>query len=294
MRIFIKHRDSLRKFLVLESVDRDGSLILVLRRDGDTTSCNSWSTDPKRQEPQLIHFEKPRPKNKKITIHQSGRVNYHDTGKKIFIEPLTQTTQDFCICRYRAPALSRLDSFTEELGKEDAIFDLSDFGDGPVCFSIVIGPKTLVLPGRLMKLAYEAEGYSINILADETPSVVPAGFEDNFITLTPEQGPFLDQQMAEDQAMISYHQAITGSTDAILYQPNGEGVIRMIFTVPMRTAPQFIIELVDPTLHVSDQDVTRDGRSENVMLKFKVRNKLTGQVIRQPVDVKSIELHAEF
>jgi hypothetical protein len=62
----------------------------------------------------------------------------------------------------------------------------------------------------------------------------------------------------------------------------------------MRIAPRFKIELADPELHVSDQDVQRDGRSEKVMLRFKVRYRKSGQVIRQPVGIKSIELDAEL
>lgn len=100
--------------------------------------------------------------------------------------------------------------------------------------------------------------------------------------------------MAEDQAMISYHQALTGSTGPTLYQPNGEGVIRLIFSVPMRIAPKFKVDLADPDLHVSDQDVQREGRSEKVMLKFKVRNQRTGHIIRQTIAVQSIELDAEL
>jgi hypothetical protein len=100
--------------------------------------------------------------------------------------------------------------------------------------------------------------------------------------------------MEEPQAMISYHQAMTGVQDAILYAPNGEGVIRMIFSLPMRIAPRFNIELVDPELHVSEQDVQRDGRSETVMLKFKVRHRMSGQIVRQPIAIKSIELDAEL
>ena len=94
--------------------------------------------------------------------------------------------------------------------------------------------------------------------------------------------------------MISYHQALIGSIEPILYPPNGEGIIRLIFSVPMRVAPKFIIELVDPQLHVTEQDVQREARSEKVMLKFKVRNRRTGEVIRQQGAVKSIVLDARL
>lgn len=293
MRILVQYKGTLRKFVVLESSDRDGSLTLVIRREGASTSPTSWTMKLGEQEPTELTIEVPRPKSKRITIHQPGRVNYHENGRTIFIEPLARTTRVFCIYGYRVPALEKLDLHPNPKAEEDAEFDLSELGDGPVSFSIFVGPKDFIPPGKAIKLAYDAEGFSVAISVDAAPFVVPAGYENHFTTLTPEQGPFHGQQMAEDQAMISYHQALTGSTGPILYQPNGEGVIRLIFSVPMRIAPKFKVELADPDLHVSDQDIQREGRSEKVMLKFKVRNRRTGQIIRRGVTVKSIELDAE-
>jgi hypothetical protein len=294
MRILIQYKGTLRRFVVLESSDRDGSLTLVMRREGVSTSRASWSTKSGEQEPQQIRFDEPRPKSRRITVHQSGRVNYHENGRTIFIEPLTCTTRATCIYGYRAPALDKLDLYADAVSEDDVVFDLSEVGDGPVTFSVFIGPSTLVPPGKAIKFSYGAEGYSLAIAVDAEPFPVPKGYDDHFTTLTPERGSYLEQQMAEDQAMISYHQALTGSTELVLYEPNGEGVVRLIFSVPMRIAPKFKIELVDPELHIVDQDVQRDGRSEKVMLKFKVRNQRTGQIIRRQVVVKSIELDAEL
>jgi len=294
MRVIIQHNGSLRKFVVIESSDRDGSLTLVMRREGVSTSRVSWSTKPGEQEPTQLDFEKPRPKSKRITVHQSGRVNYHENGRTIFIQPLTLTTQAVCIYCYRIPALHKLDLHTEDVDGEDAIVDLSDLGDAPVSVSILIGPAALLPPGKGIKLSYDAEGYSLAIAVDAEPFPVPAGYEDHFTTKTRERGPFHEQQMAEDQAMISFHRALTGSPGPVLYHPNGEGVVRLIFSVPMRIAPKFKIELANPDLHVVEQDVQKDDRSEKVMLRFKVRNRRTGQIIRQQVSVKSIELDAEL
>lgn len=294
MRILVRYKGSLRKFVVVESSDRDGSMTLVMRREGTSTSRTTWRTKPGEHEPKRVDIEEPRQKSKRITIHQSGRVNYHENGNSIFIEPLTRTSRTTCLYGYRIPALERLDLHPEETGDEDAIFDLSDLGDGPVSFSVFIGPSTLTPPGKAVKLAYDAEGYSLAITVDAVPVPVPSGYEDHFTTLTPERGVFLGQQMPEDQAMVAYHQALTGSNGIVLYHPNGEGVIRLIFSVPMRISPKFKIELADPDLHVSEQDVQREGRSEKVMLKFKVRNRRTGQITRQEVAVKSIELDAEL
>ncbi|WP_197491481.1 hypothetical protein [Methylomonas methanica] len=280
--------------MVLETSDRDGSLSLTIRREGVSKSRTSWSTKPDEREPKTTEFDKPSPKNKRITIHQSGRVNYHQNGNSIFIAPLTQTTQLFPIYSYRVPALGKLDVHDGDIAEEDAIFDLSDLPEEPISFSVLLGPGDFTPQGRAIKLGYEAEGYSVTVQVDPVPFTVPADLNEHFTTLTPERGLFPQQQMAEDQAIISYHQALTGSSDAILYAPNCEGTIRMVFTVPMRIAPRFKIELVDPEFHVSDQDIQRDGRSEKVMLKFKVRNRKTRQIIRQAVAIKVIELDAEL
>ncbi|MGO4761335.1 hypothetical protein AB4120_02240 [Cupriavidus sp. 2KB_3] len=293
MRILVQYGGAPRKFVVLESSDRDGSLTLVMRRDGVSHSRSSWSTRPGEQPPQEIEFQAPRPKSKRITIHQSGRINYHENGRRIFVEPLTRVTLTFPIYGYRIPTLSKLDLHPEPVGDDDVVIDLSDL-DGPVSFSILLGPKELVLPGRALKLAYEAEGYALGICVDQVPFLVPVGYEDHFTTVTPENGPFNEQQMEEDQALIAYHQAVTKSTGPILYQPNGEGVIRLVFSVPMRVAPKFKIELADPNLDVLDQDIQRDGRSDKVTLKFKVRHRRSGQIIRKDVAVRSIELDAEL
>lgn len=280
--------------MVLETSDRDGSLSLTIRREGISTSRTSWSTRPDQQEPKTTESDKPCSKNKRITIHQSGRVNYHQNGNSIFIAPLTKTTQIFPIYGYRVPALDKLDVHNEEIAEEDAIFDLSDLSEGPVSFSVLLGPGDFTPQGRAIKLGYEAEGYSVTLQVDPVTFSVPADLNEHFTTLTPDRGLFPQQQMAEDQAMISYHQALTGSSGAILYVPNGEGTIRMVFSAPMRIAPRFKIEFLDPELHVSDQDVLTDERSEKVMLKFKVRHRKTKQIIRQAVAIKSIELDAEI
>jgi len=294
MRILIQHNDNIRKFLVLESSDRDGTLTLVATRECVDSSGVSWSTQPGGQEPKQREFDPPLPKSKRVTIHQSGRVNYHENRQRIFIEPLTCTTCVTCIYCYRVPALSALDLFAGPVAKEDVIFDLSEVDDESLSFSIFLGPADHVPPGKAIKLTYDNQRYSIAVSVDRLPFPVPSGYERCFITITPSQGLFLEQQIEEDRALVSYHQAITGSFSQILYQPNGAGVFQLIFSDPMRIAPMFKIELADPELHVIDQDVQREYRSEKVMLKFKVRNRKTGQIIKHPVEIKLMSLDSRF
>lgn len=294
MRILIRRKAIVRKFMVLESSDRDGSVTLVVRREGSNTSATSWSTRSAGSIPTERSFQKPIPKSKRVTIHQSGCVNYHENGRKIFIGPLTRITALVPIYGYRVPCLDRLDLHQSEVEKGDVVFDLSDLDSGPTSFSVLIGPKDLALPGQGLKLTHEAEGYALFISLERIPFEVPGDYECQFTTFTPEVGAFGRQQMTEEQALLAYHQAITGSTGLILYRPNGEGVIRLIFSVPMRVAPNFRVKLVDPELQVIEQDVSRERRSEKVMLKFKVRNRRTHEVIREEVAIHSIELDARL
>jgi len=294
VRILIRYGSTTRKFLVLNRSGRDGSQSLTIRREGVSSSQASWSTKSGEQEPTITEFEHPRPKDKRITIHQSGRVNYHEHGSSIFIAPLTQTTQAFSIYGYRVPALDKLDLHGESIADDDAVLDLTDLPEGPVSFSIILAPGDFVPHGRAIRLKYEAESYSIIVQVDPVAFAVPPDLDQHFTTFVPDRGLFAQQQMAEDQALICYHQALTGARDPILYTPNGEGTVRLIFSVPMRIAPRFRIELVDPELHVSELDVQRDGRSERVMLKYKVRHRKSGEVIRQPIEISSIELDAEL
>lgn len=294
MRILVRHGSTIRKLMTFETTDRDGSLIMTIRRDGHSSSRTSWSTATNGTAPVTSEFDTPKPKNKKITIHQSGRVNYHQNGRSIYIAPLTKTEQPFQIYGYRVPALDKLDECESTGTAEDAIIDLTSLPAVPISFSVLIAPIEFNSSSHAVKLSYEAEGYSVVVQLDAVTLAAPEGLEDHFITLTPNAGLFAEQQMAEGQAMIAHHQALNKTVGPIVYTPNGEGVIRVIFAVPMRIAPLFVIELVDPELYVSDQDVQRDSRSETVMLKFKVRRRSSREVVRQTVDIKSIELHSEL
>jgi hypothetical protein len=204
MRILIRHKSTVRKFIVLESSDRDGSLALIMRREGVSTYRTSWTTRPDESEPRRTDFQEARSKSKRVTIHQSGRMNYHENGRTIFIEPLTRTTQVVPVYGYRVPSLEKLDLHAGAIAKEDVALDLSDLEDGPVSFSLFVGPKEFAPTGRAMNLNYDAEGYSVVISIDPVPFAVPRGLNDHFTTITPDRGPFLQQQMAEDQAMICY------------------------------------------------------------------------------------------
>ena len=294
MRVLIRYQDQLRKFAVIDVSPRDGSVILVLRREGASAHRARWTIG---REPSVVEVRPTEgdSKSKRVTIHQSGRVNFHWGRPPIFIEPLFKTTKTSSVCAYRVPDLGKLDAHAGEPAAEDVVFDLSDLGDGPVTFLLQVGPTTINPAGRAVKLSYEQDGYALIVEVAQDAVPIPAGYEQHFITFAPEQGLFPAQQMPEDLALLHYHQLRNGALNQpMLYPPNGEDIFQLFFAVPMRIAPIFNIEFDDPDLHVTEAEVQRDDRSNKVTLKFKIRNRTSGAIIRDPVPIRSVTLDAEF
>lgn len=293
MRVLIAHSGRLFRFVNIDSTTRDGSLNVTIRRDGKSTFNLLWGTSPGTEQPVRRDFDPARAKSKEITVHQSERINFHEIKRSIFVEPLTEVTATTCIYRYRIPAITRLTEFSQQPDPEDAEFNLNDLNDESVSFSIYLGPAGMVPPGQAIKLAYLGK-YALAISVDDVLLAVPSGHEIYFTTMKPERRIFDSQSIDEDAALIAYHQALHQTRGQVLYSPNKEGIWQLVFTVPMRDAPKVAIDLVDPDLYVDEKDLIRDPRVNNAMVRFKVRSRTTGEVIKQPVAIRSIELNARL
>ena len=293
MRLLIAHGGQRYRFLNIESSTRDGSLSITIRRDGKSRTTYQWGTRPGEEIPVELQFSPERAKNKEITIHQSGRINFHEIGRSIYVEPLTSTTKTTWIYRYRVPNISRLTSFDSEPGPEDAEFDLNDLPDEGQSFALFVAPEAVAPDARAIKLAY-LKKYALVVVVETPPYVPPAEFLEHFVTLKPEVGTIGAQALTEDEALIAYHQALHETKGLLVYGPNGAGVWQVVFAVPMRDAPKIQIELADPALYVDPGDIERDSRVATAMVRFKVRHRTTKAVIKVPVMFNSIELNARL
>ncbi|MDB5763972.1 MAG: hypothetical protein JWQ21_2967 [Herminiimonas sp.] len=294
MRVLIKHGEILYRFAALEISERDGSLVLTLMREGTNTFSFGWSGKPEEKIPVRRDFDASRPKDKKFSIHASGRINVpHLRDQPIFIEPLLATSKPFCIGAHRIPAISALTKFNKKPAAEDAIFDLSDLSDSPLSFEFIIAPIDFAAGGHGLKFGF-LERYSLSILRHAVPIAAQQGLENYFTTYAPTAGLFETLQMSEEWALIAYHQAAQNRSDLLLYEPNGEGVRLLVFSVPMRIAPHAVVECADPNLVVEIIDQTRDYRAQKVQLRFRVRNAKTHEVVKDSVEFRRIELDAEL
>jgi len=293
MRLLVAHGGQRYRFLNIESSTRDGSLSITIRRDGKSRTTYQWGTRPGEETPVELEFSPERAKNKEITIHQSGRINFHEIGRSVYIEPLMKTTKTAWIYRYRVPKISRLTPFVSKLDSEDAELDLNDLPDEAQSFALFVAPEAIAPEARAIKLAY-LKRYALVVVVETPPYVPPEKFLEHFVTLKPEVGTIGAQAATEDEALIAYHQALQETKGLLVYGPNGAGVWQVVFAVPMREAPKVQIELTDPALYVDPGDIERDSRVATAMVRFKVRNRATKAVIKAPVMFKSIELDAEL
>lgn len=266
MRILLGWRRKLYRLLNVESAERDGSLNVSIH-----------------QKRQTDH----------ITLHQSGRINFKGAGKTVYIEPLVTLTKPFGFYRYRVPKVPALDEFTKKPDADDAVLELKD-ADEPISFVFAISPTGGLpeFPGSV-SLTY-VDSYVLTVAVEPKRWIVDPRHEKDFVRMWPTKGHFTRQQMSEEDALVQFHKVKIKTHGSVLYEPNGAGEWMLIFSVAMRVAPRVKIEMADPSLHVTDQDVTRDPRSERVMVRFKVRRRKTREVIRMPTDIRSIELDSEL
>ena len=266
MRILLGWRGKLYRLVNVESAERDGSLSVAIR-----------------QERQTHH----------ITLHQSGRINFKGVGKTIYVDPLVAMTKPLGFYRYRVPKPSALDEFKKKPDVHDAVLELK-VGDEPISFVFVISPKGSLpeFPGSV-SLTY-VDSYVLTVAVEPERWAVDARHKRDFARMWPTKGHFTRQQMSEEDALVRFHQVKIKTHGSVLYEPNGAGEWMLVFSVAMRAAPRVKIEMADPGLNVTDQDVTRDPRSERVVMRFKVRQKKTREIIKTPAEIRSIELDSEL
>ena len=83
---------------------------------------------------------------------------------------------------------------------------------------------------------------------------------------------------------LSYHLQLYQTDEAIVFPPNGEGILKIIFSVEMRIPPWLHIEFAN--LDYSAEVVVR----KTTHLTFKVIDKTHNQHIRRAEDIKITQL----
>ena len=105
--------------------------------------------------------------------------------------------------------------------------------------------------------------------------------------MTPSKGLFTHGLLDKGTALIRFHQTISQTNGMIIYPPNGEGVWKIVFAVPMRIPPNMKIRFEDEALTVEEL-------SKSVaVVRFCVKDR-NGDTIKEARRIMEIVASAEL
>ncbi|MFM0075299.1 hypothetical protein PQQ86_29505 [Paraburkholderia sediminicola] len=305
------------RHLASVNVMHDGSIKLNLVRDGISERGYQWSGEKDSVSP-VLERESAEPKTKSITIHTSGRINYHFGGGHIHYVPcLLDLDVPTPIVGYSIPCAQLLDE-VGQLRNDDWISDIPPESNRRIAFSFVVLPAVLPLQaGELGRFGVEGlYALSWGAHADATRADLP---EDVFTTFRPHNG--LDKQaIAEEVAYLRFRRAmyandVTAAVDALpnrdevtaehieamieegpgLYPPNNEGVWTLLTRVPMRIAPEVVVEFEDARYRAVIVELRPgDTRLSTVRVRFKVFDEQAKGYVKSHVAIRGWTLDARL
>lgn len=289
-KVLIKQNNKYYYLFNLELSVSDGSLYLSFPRKGINYEYNKMDVG----ESGLIKISSKKtqiPKTKSISYHASGFIHYKNLDTKgIYGEPIFEITKPFTFIHYSVPKISLLDEYLEDINENDHIIEAPIWADLRNNFSISIAPENSDLKnvagfGILFKNLC-----SILVFMNNISIALPKNIDQHFVHLMPFEGLFSEQKYSQSDSQLFFHQKINNVQDVIIYRPNGEGVYKMFFAVPMRITPKVKIQFSDPKLTAILMD---DKTRTNTTLTFKVKDN-KNNFVKKPVNITNIELDAEL
>jgi hypothetical protein len=320
MRLLVKHSGVLRRVASIDIAKHDGSINLALVRSGFNLS--GWCWDSTCSGHTIVEYDEPKSKTRRVTVHTSGRVNFHCSSNPgiIFIPCLLDIVETVALCAYIVPRVERLDSI-EASSSNDHVIELDDGFEGKLVFEFVVVPSDSPLIGEevwrcIIEGRYGLVCRLFSRVEIEAPNEVPP----EAFTLIRPSSILPEQQIPEDIAFIRFQQlmhenqvkqallssAIPRHTHEALIKeivgngrgiqgPNNEGVWEVVCSVPMRIRPKLIVEFLDQRYQSELIDITpTDRRLEKVRVRFKVYDQVEKKWIKHPVDIVKAFLDAEL
>lgn len=319
-RLIVKHGGVLRRVANIDVVTHDGSINLALVRSGFNLS--GWQWNSSRSNFDAIAYTEPKPKTKRISIHTSGRINFHGSPNPgvNFIPCLLDVTGAVPIVAYVIPAAAALD-LVENIRPDDHVVELDGATAGSFGFEFSAIPASLSsLPGEIWR--YIIEGHyglaCVLVSGDLYPARLGVPPEAFSVIRPPSMLP--QQSIPEEQAFIRFQelmhanqvrQALAMSVipeqvhDQIVAEtvregrgiqgPNNEGIWEIVCNVPMRIRPELVVEFSDPRYRAEMIDMTSlDKRLEKVRVRFRVYDQQATRWVKQAVEIRRAFLDAEL
>ena len=225
-------------------------------------------------------------KGARISYHASGLIRFHNLSNSgIYAEPIFNITKPFAFIRYSVPSIEKLDLFSKAPSVEDVILNIPDHNNGRINFDYAVAPWNFVSADSI-SIRY-GNLFSFNISLNTEEYSMPSALNEAFQYLTPERGLYSHTAFDRDTALLHFHQKINQTKELIIYPPNGEGVYTIIFSVPMRIAPDVKIEFIQSEYQSEVLVVSYTH------LKYRVKDS-SGNIVKTEVQIARIELDAEL
>jgi hypothetical protein len=277
--IFIEKDGFYYKFINCKIEPNDGSFYVTLLRDGENSETVTF--DSEANSPVVIEHNSPRKKLVRVSYHSSGCVLYRHTEiESNYFEPISRLTQPNVFAVWSIPSLDKLDQ-VDSVEDDDYIINVGG-ADDRVEFTFIVAPWQQEIEDEHFAVRYEGI-LSLIIIPTIPNNSIPAELNDHFITLAPKEGLYKQQAIANDLALIEYHQKIHETRDLIIYSPNKSGIYTIITAVPMRVGPKVKVSFVD------ENNYMELVSSKNNVVKFKVKNQHS-HVLKNEVLISGIEL----
>lgn len=289
-RILVKQKGKYYYLFNIKLSNSDGSLYIAFPRKGISCQYNKIGVKKNRLIdifPKNVEI----PKTKSISYHTSGFIHYKNLStKNIYGEPIFEITQLFTFIHYSIPKISLLDELSEKLDSSDHIIEAPPEANLRNTFSVSIAPEDIKLE-KASDFGITFKGlFNILILINSVVVRLPKKLDRHFIHLMPSKGLFDKQKYPQPESQLFFHQKINQIQDVIIYRPNGEGVYKMFFAVPMRIIPRVKIDFSDPNLTAI---ILEDKSRTNTTLNFKVKDR-KNNFVKEQKKIVNVELDAEL
>lgn len=320
MRLIFKHGEVCRKIASINIVNHDGSINLALVRFGSNMS--GWQSNASDYACIPVEFASPEPKTIKITIHTSGRINYHlqPNPSVNFIPCLLDLTEAVPIAGYLIPSVTLLD-LANEIRNDDHFFKL-DVNSAESCsIEFYAIPSNLPhMPNEVWRCIVENRyGLACKLIFYNPPPVI-IGVPPNAFTLSIPPTLLAQQVVAEDQAFSRFQKlrlenhirsVLTSSTIPVsehekiieekvrygqgIRGPNKEGIWEIVCSAPMNTQPKLAVQFSDPRYRSEIKDMDSiDRRLDKVRVRFRVYDTQENKWVKHSVEITNASLDARL
>ncbi len=318
-RLLLRSKGVLRH-LASVKVTHDGSMKLNLVREGIREGAYQWSTNVDGQSP-VSPRDAPEPKTKSITIHTSGRINYHfGGGSSRYVPCLLDLVHVVPIIGYSIPRVDLLDA-VEQSRKDDWMCEFPSELEDRMVFSFAVLPAVLpAVPGELGRFGVEGLYALIWCAEPDATGVTKGNLPDAVFTTLQPNDSLPAQAAREEEVYLRFRRAMyandvtaavaaSPNRDAIaaehveamiqagpgLYPPNSEGIWTVVTSVPMRIAPRLEASFEDQRYRADVVDLRPgDTRLATVRVRFKVFDEQTKRYVKERVAIRSLVLDAEL